>query len=238
MARAAKTSSAGSREPPPGAARILERKREPMLGLDHFRRRIEPQLLGIAMEVGDRHEQVERLIIGEQGIALRPLRHRLERVEDQVGERGAAERRREPGRAHEIGELRLDLGAVLGIDGLVDRARAGGERPGDRHRARLGEPAHRAAAGGEQRIDIRGVQPELGQRIDRLAGGDGVAEEDGVDAAGAGAGEDVDEDAQIHVRVGGDGAEQARIDVVAAGVGDRRWNGPPGWLWRAARSPW
>ena len=51
-----------------------------MLGLDHLGRRIQAQQLGIAVEIGDGDEQVERLVVGQQGIALRPLLHRLERV--------------------------------------------------------------------------------------------------------------------------------------------------------------
>ena len=115
----------------------------------------------------------------------------------------------EPGRAHEIGELGLDLGAMLGLDRLVDRPRARRQGPGERHRAIFGEARDRADVAVDQRVDVRRIEPEVGQRIERLAGGDGVAEEDGVDPARARAGEDVDDDAQIGVRLRGDVGQQA-----------------------------
>ena len=203
-------------EPPRLAARILEGEGQPMLGLDHLGRRIEPELLGIAVEVGDGDEQVERLVIGQQRRALRPLLHRVERVEQEVGELGPAEGRREPGRAHEIGELGLDLGAVGRLDGLVDRAGALGQRPGDGNGGELGDARHRVAAGREQFVDVGRIEPQIGQRIERVAGGDGMAEEDRVDPARAGAGEDVDDDPDVGVGLRGDGVEQRGIDV--AGV--------------------
>ena len=84
-----------------------------MLGLDHLGRRIQPQLLLIAVEIGDRDEQVERLIIGQQGRAFRAALHRGEGIEDQIGERiglnGGANR------ALARRGACLDLGAVAGL---------------------------------------------------------------------------------------------------------------------------
>ncbi len=195
-----------------GAARVLEGEGQPVLGLDHLGRAVQPQLLGIAAKVGDRHEQVERLIVGQQRVAAGPLAHCGEGVEQQVGERRAAERRRQPGRAHEIGELGLDLGPVPGLDGLVD-AGARRQRPGQRHRRRLGQPRDRAAARFEQGVDIGRIEPEVGERVERLAGGDGMAEEDRVDPARAGPGEDVDQHPDVDVALRGDGGEERAVAV-------------------------
>ena len=68
--RRARPDRRGGAPSPPGS---LEGEGQPMLGLDHLGRRIEPQLLGIAVEIGDGDEQVERLIVGQQRVALRPL---------------------------------------------------------------------------------------------------------------------------------------------------------------------
>src|SRR5690606_26012176 len=51
------------------------------------------------------------------------------------------------------------------------------------------------------------------QRIERLAGRHGMGEENGVDSAGACPGEDVDEDAEVSVRLELDPAEQMGIDL-------------------------
>src|SRR3546814_7434815 len=79
-----------------------------MLGLDHLGRRVEPQPFGMAAKIGDGHEQIERLAVGQQARADRRRRHRGERIEQHAGEARAPERRLEPARTDEMRELGAD----------------------------------------------------------------------------------------------------------------------------------
>ena len=135
---------------------------------------------------------------GQQRAALRPVRHRVERVEQQCGAAGAAERRFEPARADEIARAwprpRRDARARRSRRSC--RA-AAGDQPGDRHRPDLGEACEAAHARVEQAVDIGHSSHSSVSGSSDSAGRDRLGEEDGVDPARAGAGEDVDQDAQV-----------------------------------------
>ena len=108
---------------------------------------------------------------------------------------------------------------MAGLDRLVDRAAAlARQGPGERHRRALGESADPADFRIEQAVDVGGLEPEVGQGIERAAGGDRFGQEDGVDAARAGAGEDVDEDPQLDLALGGERFEESPVSPFAAAV--------------------
>jgi hypothetical protein len=48
----------------------------------------------------------------------------------------------------------------------------------------------------DQRLDIGGIEPQIGQRLQALPGADRLCQEHAVDAARAGPGDDVDQHAQ------------------------------------------
>jgi len=193
-----------------------EAQGQPMLGLDDFRRAVQFQPLGMAAEIGHRHEQVERLGVGDQRRAGRRRRHGVERVEQQMAEPLAAEGRLEPTRAHEQRQLGPDFRPGAGIDARHRLAAPVGEQR-QRHRPELriaGRPRFRV----DQPLDIGGVEPERGQRIERLAGGDRLGKEDAVDAAGAGPGDDVRKDRQPQPGMRLDQGQERLVD----GFGARR----------------
>ena len=104
----------------PPRAVVGERDDEPVLGLDHLGRRIEPSPSGWprkSVTVTNRSSGWPRR---QQPLVAAARRHRIERVEDQVREALAPERRLEPARADELRQLGLDLVARGGFDGLVD----------------------------------------------------------------------------------------------------------------------
>ncbi len=206
-------------EPLVAAAVIAERQHQPVLVLDHLGRRVEPEPLLIAAEIGDGDEQVERLAVGQQPLAGGRMRHRVECVEDRVEQPLAPERRLEPAPAHEPLELGAHLVARARLDGLVDRLAAMRDHPGDRDRPDLGEAMRGGVFGIEQRLDIGVAHPQFGQRIERLASGDRLREEHRVDPARARARDDVDEHAQPDAGGVLDFLEQRAIDALAAAVG-------------------
>jgi hypothetical protein len=195
----------------------VEGEGEAVLALRHFGRRIEPQPLGKAVEVGDRDEQIERLVGRQQRRPRRAFGHRFERIEQQAGEARPAERRREPAGADEIRQLGADLTAVALLHRLLDGAAAPPrERPGERHRRRLRHSRHAAHSGIEQPVDVRGLEPELGERIERPSGGDRLGKENRVDAARARARQDVDQHPQLDAALRRHRLEQPAVDAFAA----------------------
>jgi hypothetical protein len=100
---------------------------------------------------------------------------------------------------------------MLGLDRLVDRSAAlGRPGPGEGHGGGLGEAGHGAHAGVDQPVDVRRLQPEFGERLQRAAGRDCFGKEDRVDPAGTGAGQDVDQDAEFDAGFRGDRLQQVR----------------------------
>jgi hypothetical protein len=86
----------------------------------------------------------------------------------------------------------------------------------------------------EQRVDVGGLQPQVGQRLKRLPGMDRLREEDRVDAPRARARDDVGQDTQPQVAAALQPAQQVEIDfgsttqpVVAEGKRPARLQGLP-----------
>ena len=135
---------------------------EPVLGFHYLRWRMQFEPFGMAAKVGDGDEQIERLAAGQQSPVAAARRHRLQRVEDQVGKAFAPERRFEPARADELRQLGADFAACAGLYEFIDPRRPAPLRhPGDRQRPELGQPVPRRRFGIDQRLDIRGVEPQL-----------------------------------------------------------------------------
>ncbi len=88
--------------------------------------------------------------------------------------------------------------------------------PHKRRRPEFGERAGGPGVRVEQAVDIGIVEPEVGQGFQRLAGFDRLREENAVDAACTGAGDDVGHDAQADAALRLDRAEQRAIDRLAA----------------------
>lgn len=135
-------------------------RNQPVLGLDHFRRRVEPQRLGVAAKIGHRDEQVERLTLREQARSALVRRHRVERVEQQAGEQLTPKGRFEPARADEMRQFGVDLGARFRFDQRVDGGAAAPRRqPGQRHCPHLGKARFRRLERVDQRLDVRRIEP-------------------------------------------------------------------------------
>jgi len=173
---------------------IAEREDQPVLGLHHLRRRVEPQPFGVAGEVGDGDEQVQRLARRKQTRAARGGCHRVERIEQHSGEARAAERRLEPARAHEVGELAAHLLARVLVQRLQLVRAASGRHPRQRQRPCLREARGGRSGGVDQRLHVAALQPHVGQRIERLARRDRLRQEDAVDAPGARPGKNIGQD--------------------------------------------
>ena len=176
----------------------------------------------MAAKIGDGDVQVERLTGGQQARLTRGGRHRLDRVEQQPGETRAAERRLEPARADEMGEFGAHLLARGGLDQLVDVAAiALGRHPRDRRRPGLGEARGGGGFGIDQRLDIGRGQPQIGQRLERLAGGNRLRQEHAVDSAGAGARDDIDQQAKADAGDRLDLLQHRAVDRLAVAAGRR-----------------
>jgi hypothetical protein len=112
------------------------------------------------------------------------------------------------------------LGTHLVLRRLVERLdlvlAAPRRDPGERQRPELGEAAGGGGVGIDQRLDIGGGQPQIGERLQALARGDRLREEDAVDPARRRAGDDVGEDAQLDPGERLDLFDQRGIDRLAA----------------------
>ena len=208
-----------------------------MFGLHHFGRRIEPQALGMTAKIGDRDEQVERLASRQQPLSPRRFGHHVQSVEDHVQQPLAPERRLEPARSDEAQQFGLHLLALVGIDRAIDRDAFLGSHPRDRRGPEFGHARFGRLIGVEQRIGVGIVQPHVGQRLERLSGGDRLRQEHAVDPARAGARDDVDQNAQANAGLVFDILKQSAIDALAAGcrriaIGKRAAGGsePPDFL--------
>ncbi len=190
-----------------------------MFGLDHFGGAVELQSLRIAPIVGHRNHQVERLARRHEHRALIGALHRVERVKHQPGKGGATERRFEPARAHEIRQLAPDLLALPHLDRFVDHAAAPLARhPRNRHRPKFGEARQGTRVGVHQMLDIGAFEPQVGQRVERLAGQRRLCQEYAVDAARACARDDIAEYAQPRPRSVFEHSQQFAVDRSAAAL--------------------
>ncbi len=183
---------------------LLDRRR-----IVHF----EPAL--VAVMVGQRHEQVEPVTRRQQrrGRARR-LAHAGGGVVHQFRHAGAVERRLEPARAHE----QREFAAHLGVADFVDAANIGNapqEWPHVPFAAGLGP-----GLGRQELRHVRAVEPQVAQRIGAQVVGEGARQHRAVDAARRGAGDDVDDDAQVDLPP--DLAQQFEIDRfgVVFGIGE------------------
>ena len=111
------------------------------------------------------------------------------------------------------------LGAHLLARRVVERlhlVRAAARRhPRERQRPCLRKAGLRRGVGVDQLFDVGRRQPEIGERVEALAGRDGLCEEDAVDPARAGACNDVGEHADLERALCLDLFEQLAIDGLA-----------------------
>ncbi len=211
-----------------------------MLLLGDARRTVERERGAVPRKVGDRDEQVDGLARGDERRPFRTGLHRVERIEQQVREGLSAERRLEPARAHEARQFGADLVLRAFADGAVDDVAAPLHRPsGDRHRPEFGRRRQRPRVGIEQAVDVGVLQPQLGQRIERLAARDRTCEEDAVDSARARPGDDIGQHAQPHAALRRNGGQKLAVDAARAALrralmkGARRRGEPPDLLGNA-----
>ena len=94
--------------------------------------------------------------------------------------------------------------------------------PHKRRRPEFGERAGGPGVRVEQAVDIGIVEPEVGQGFQRLAGFDRLREENAVDAACTGAGDDVGHDAQADAALRLDRAEQRAQQVCGGDTAARQ----------------
>ncbi len=205
----------GGKPSRPAAARP-ERDRQAMLGLADLGRTVEQQPLDMAGKVGRGHEQVERMAVRDERRSGGARGHGVAGIEQQPGKTFAAKGRREPARADEAGELAPHFAPRLGRDGALDRVAAPAQQqPEDRPRPEFGEARERPRIGVNQHIGIGGAQPQVGQRLDRLAGLQRMGEEHAVDPARARPGDDVRHHAQAQLGFGLGSFEDVAIDDLA-----------------------
>ena len=150
-------------------------------------------------KIGDGDEQVERMAVRQQHRPALAGRHRVEGVEDQRRENLPAKGRFEPAGADEAGQFHPHFLARVRRDRALHRIAGPPRRhPDQRRRPEFCERAGRAGVGIEQAVDIGIVEPQVGQRLQRLAGLDRLRQKDAIDAAGAGPGDNVRQHAQPH----------------------------------------
>ena len=173
--------------------------------------------LGIAAKVGDGDEQVERLVAGQQRTAMRPRFHRVEGVEQEAGE---GRRRRTAARSHLARTNRASLARTSARWAGSTVSSTAADR--DDIIQAIGTATFLAkretalTSGSSSRSTSAEFEPQVGERVERPAAGNGMGEEDGVDPACARPGHDVDENAQVDLGLLGDTAQQLVIDALAA----------------------
>ncbi len=196
-------------------AAVVEAEHEAVFGFDDLAWRVQLQAFGVAVEVGDGHEQVERQAGRDQRRSRGQGGHRGERVEDVAREVRAREGRLEPAAADQAAEFAPHLVAHGRLDLLEQLGVAAAREPDQRLGIDFAPARGGRGVGVEQAIDVGLGQPEFGQRAEILAGRDRVREEDRVDAARRRAREDIDDDLEL-LRVA-DAGEQIVVDALAVG---------------------
>ncbi len=220
VARAAKTSSASDGQLPWPVAARGEADREAMLGLADLRRTVEQQRLLMTGKVRRGHEQVERMAVRDEGRPAFARRHGVAGIEQQVREARAGKGRRKPARADEVGELAPHFLARLGRHRPLDRvATPPQHQPEQRPRPEFGEAGEGRASGSMRTSESaarshRSVSGSIDWPVLQRMG-----EEDAVDAAGAGACDDVRDDSQPQIGFGLCGLENIPIDGLAREAG-------------------
>lgn len=195
------------------AGGVAECDRQAVLAFLDRWRAVEQDFLEMAVEIGGRYQQVDRMAVWQQRIAFGRCGHGFERICNHPGKTDAAERRGEPARADQARDLAPNFGTGLRCHRAADDiARALEHEPDQRLRPELGETAPRFGVGVQQDIDVRTLQPHRGQWFKALPSGDGLRQEHAVDPARAGARNDVRKKAQAQIAFEGDFLEQAEID--------------------------
>ena len=187
--------------------------RQAMLAFLDQRRAVQSHGAGIALEVSGGDKQVERVARRQQRRAGLARGHGVERFGQQARKTRPAERRFEPARPDEARQLVAHFGPGFpghaGRDGI---ALAGQQPAHQRRRPELGETRPWPRVGIEQNIDIGVIEPELRQRLQRLAGVDRLGEENPVDPAGACARDNVGQHSDPQPLAGLDHAQEPAVD--------------------------
>ena len=154
-----------------------------VLGLGHFFRRVQPQALGGAVIIGDRHEQIERVQPRHQRRRAFALLHRVKGIGQQARERRTGKRRLEPAAAHETGQLALHLRVRrdLGLVFILQAAPAHPPHQRDRPQLRQRPRCRRLV---EQHVAVCAVQPQAADGIEIMAFDQRPGQQHPVDAAG------------------------------------------------------
>ena len=151
-------------------------------------------------EIGGCDEQVDRIAFGQQRLARWLSRHALERLAKHSGKARTGKRRFEPASPHQPRYFVADFGPGLRRNALAHRIAATAEKPfRDRLSPDLGVTPHGFSIGICELTDIRVLEPQVGQGLERLPRGDGLSQEDRVDTTSARTGEDVRHDPQAQV---------------------------------------
>ena len=115
------------------------------------------------------------------------------------------------------------LAAHLVAGGIVELLQLVGAAPGrhprNRHRPHLGEARAGRGNGVDQRLDVGGGQPQVGERVEALPGRDRLGEKDAVYSARRRAGDDVGQDAQADAGMALELVEQLMVHTLAADGG-------------------
>ena len=85
--------------------------RQAVFALLDQRRAVQPQPFHVALEIGGRDEQVDRMAGWQQGRTARRIGHGLQRIGQQGGKADPGERWLEPPAAHELAQLTPHLAA-------------------------------------------------------------------------------------------------------------------------------
>ena len=185
---------------------IAKAQHVPMLALVDEWRIVNLHELLMAVEVRQRHEQIEVHAGREQRTVLAArCAQRGHRVVHQARHAQAAERRLEPARAHEGRQLRPHL------DVLHHRHVAEPGRPDQRAHEPLA-PAGRPRFRRQQAVDVGVLDPQIAQAAGRQIVRQGARQHGGVDAASRRARDDIDDDA--HLDLAADLAQQVEVDFV------------------------
>ncbi len=167
---------------------------------------------GRARREGERRRVRKLEIAFRAAVGAAPVAaHGGDRVVHQFGHARSVERRLEPARAHEQGELVADL-QVLDRGEHAARRRAPDERLEDEL-----APAAGLRCGIEQDRHVRVVEPQVAQLAHRQVVAERARQHGSVDAAGRRAGDDVDH--HPHLDPAADLAQQLEIDALGVVLG-------------------
>ena len=171
--------------------------RHAVFGILYHRRAVEPQQFLVPVEIGCGDIQVERMARRQQRVGARALGPGRKRAFAQARETEAGKGWFEPAPPDEVRYLALHLGPGFGRDCIGDVAARTAQQPvGEGLRPHLRKAPFQARGGIDQFVDIGDLEPQVGQRFERLARMDRLREEPRVDPARAGPAHDIGQDAQ------------------------------------------